>query len=105
MAKYPDLLAQVSAGMQNLESRTEFSGRLVIAVRREFRHFPQSNCRQKQKEEPREAADISGGTRPEKPGHRCNREYNERRDTPPVIRRAGPPRASQHQQRRNDREE
>src|SRR5439155_10574457 len=47
MTKQPDLLAQFTARMQNLESRAEFSGRFVISLRSELAHLSQSNCRQK----------------------------------------------------------
>ena len=91
--------------MQNLESRTEFSGGFVISFRRELHHFSQANCGQKQQKEPCRAAGVPAGIRPQKPGDSCNRQHNERGETPPVIRHAGPPRAGQHKQRRNDRDE
>jgi hypothetical protein len=82
--------------MQNLESGAKFSCGLVIAVRGKLRHFPQSNCRQKQEKKPYAAADVSGGVWPQKPGDRCNREHNDRREPPAVIPCAGSPRTGQH---------
>ena len=105
MAKQPDLLAQFTARMQNLESRAEFSGRFVIFLRSELAYLSQSNCRQKQQKEPCRAAEVPAGVRPEKPGDSCNRQHNEGSERPPVVGRAGPPRAYQNQQRRNDRQE
>ena len=43
--------------------------------------------------------------RPQKPGDSGNSQHNERGEAPAVIGRTGPPGASQHEQRRNDREE
>ena len=48
---------------------------------------------------------VPAGIRPQKPGDNCNRQHNERGETPPVIGHAGPPPAGQHKQRRNDRDE
>src|SRR5262245_20602114 len=45
MAKRPDLLSQLSGRMQNLDNSREPSGRFVISLRGEFRHFSQSDRR------------------------------------------------------------
>src|SRR5947207_4748647 len=91
--------------MQNLESRTKSSSRFIISLRSELAHLSQSNCRQKQQKEPCRAADIHAGVRPEKPGDSGNCQHNERGEAPAAIGRAGPPRTSQDEQRRNDRKE
>ena len=91
--------------MQNLENRTKSSGRFVISLRGELRYFSQSDRRQKQQKEPCRAADISADIRPEKPCDSGNCQHNERGEAPAVIGRAGPPRTSQDEQRRNDRKE
>ena len=91
--------------MQNLESRAKFSGRFVISLHSELGYFLQSNRRQKQQKEPCRAANIPAGIRPDKPRDSGNRQHNERGEAPAVIGRAGPPRASQDEQRRNDRQE
>src|SRR5437762_2429062 len=57
------------------------------------------------KKEPCRAAHIPAGIRPDKPRDSGNRQHNERGEAPAVIGRAGPPRASQDEQRRNDRKE
>ena len=67
MAKPSDALTQFTAGMQNLDSGTNFSGSLEIAFLGKFRHFSQSNCREEQEKEPCRAADIPADIRPEKP--------------------------------------
>src|SRR5438105_464621 len=68
--------------MQNLESRSEFSGRFVVSLRGELGHFAQSNCRKKQEKKPYAATDVSGGATPKKPGDACNGEHDKRSDTP-----------------------
>jgi hypothetical protein len=105
MAKPSDLLTQFTAGMQNLDSSTKFSGRLVFALLGKLRHFSQSNCRQEQEKKPCQAADVPGGSRPENPGDCCDRQHHERCEPPAMIWRAWPPRPDQHQQRRHDRKE
>ena len=91
--------------MQNLDCCSKFSGRLVISLRGELRYFSQSNRRQKQQKQPCRGTDIPAGTRPDKPRETGDRKHNKRGEAPCVIRRAGPPRASQDEQRRNDRKE
>src|SRR5215470_16302986 len=90
--------------MQNLKSRAKSSGRLVIPLRGKLRYFSQSNRRQKQQEEPCCAADIPAGIRPDKPGDGGDRQHNDRGEIPGGITHARPPRASQDEQRRNDRD-
>src|ERR1044071_1479435 len=91
--------------MQNLESRTKSSGRFIISLRGELRYLSQSDCRKKQQKEPCRTAHIPAGLRPQKPGDSRKRQHNERSDAPAVVGRAGPPCASQDEQRRNDRNE
>ena len=91
--------------MQNLEGRAKSSGRVVMSLRGEFRYFSQSKRRQKQQKEPCAPADIPAGIRPEKPRGAGDRQHNKRGEAPAVIQRAGAPRASQDEQRRNDRYE
>src|SRR5215471_10740241 len=67
MAKPSDALTQFTAGMQNLDSGTNSSGSLEIALLGKFLHFSQSNCREEQEKEPFQTADVSGSSRPENP--------------------------------------
>jgi len=90
--------------MQNLESRSKFSGRFVVSLRGELGHFAQSNCRKKQEKKPCAATDVSGGATPKKPGDACNGEHDKRSDTPAMIGRAGTPCPGEDEQRRNHRE-
>ena len=91
--------------MQNLESRTKSCSRFIISLRSELRYFSQSDRRQKQQKEPCRAADIPAGIRPEEPRAAGDRQDNKRGEAPAVIGRGGAPRASQDEQRRNDRKE
>src|SRR5262249_62218143 len=88
MAKPSDVLTQFTAGMQNLDSGTNFSGSSEIALLGKFRHFSQSNCREEQEKEPCQTADVSGSSRPENPGYSGNRQHNERREPPTMVSRA-----------------
>lgn len=85
--------------MQNLDGRSEFSGRFVVPLRGELGHFAQSNRRKKQEKKPCAATDVSRGATPKKPGHACNGEHDERSDTPALMGRAGTPCAGQDDQR------
>src|SRR4030095_7241364 len=67
--------------------------------------FANSDGRKKKKKDPSPPADISADITPEKPCDSGNCQYNERGQTPAVIGRAGPPRTSQNEQRRNDGKE
>ena len=91
--------------MQNLDSRTKSSRRFIVSLRSELRYFSQCDRWQKQQKEPCRAANIPADIRPEKPRNSGNCQHNERREPPAVIGRAGPPRTSQDEQRRNDRKE
>ena len=91
--------------MQNLDSRTKSSRRFIISLRSELRYLSQCDRRQKQQEEPCRAADVSAEIRPEKPCNSGNYQHNDCREPPAAIGRAGPPRTSQDEQRRNDRKE
>ena len=91
--------------MQNLDSRTKSSRRFVVSLRSELRYFSQRDRRQKQQEEPCRAADVPADITPEKPCDSGNYQHNEGGEPPAAIGRAGPPRASQDEQRRNDRKE
>src|SRR6266536_1057492 len=64
LAKQLNLVAHLSAGMQNLKSRPEFSGRSVISLGGELGHLAQPNCRKKKQNKPRAAADAPGGVTP-----------------------------------------
>jgi len=88
--------------MQDLESQTKSSGRVVISLRGELRYFSQCNRGKKQQEKPYRATDVPAGIGPEKPANPGDRQHGKRGDTPAVIRRAGPPPTSQDEQRRND---
>ena len=85
--------------MQNLKCRSEFSGGFVISLRGELGHFAQSNCRKEQEKKPCAATDISRGAAPKKPGDACNREHDERSDTPAMIGRTGTQCPAQDKQR------
>ena len=91
--------------MQNLESRSESSCGIIISCRSELRHLSQSDRRQKQQKEPCGAADVPADVGPEKPCNSGNCQYSDRGEAPAAIGRAGPPRTSQNEQRRNDRKE
>src|SRR5260370_24823575 len=99
LAKQLDLVAQIARGMQNLKNRPEFSGRSVISVRGELRHFAQPDCRKKKENKPRAATDVSGGAAPKEPRNARNRENDDCGDTPSTIRRARAPSPGQRQQR------
>lgn len=99
LAKQLDLLPQFTRGMQNLKSRPEFSGRSVISLGGKLGHFAQPNCRNKQEDEPRGGADVSGGVGQKKPGESCNCQNDERSNAPAMARGAGAPCPRQHQQR------
>ena len=85
-----------------MESRTKSSSRFIISSRSELRYFSQCDRRQKQQKEPCRAADIPADIRPEKPCDSGNCQHNEGGEAPAVVGRAGPPRASQDEERRND---
>ena len=89
--------------MQNLESRTKSSSRFIVSLCSELRHFSQCDRRHKQQKEPCRATGIPADIGPEKPCDSGNRKHNEGGEAPAVIGRAGPPRTSQDEQRRNDR--
>src|SRR2546428_13878580 len=91
--------------MQNLKRCGKVSRRFVVSLGGELGHLAQSNCRNEQEKKPRAATDVSGGASPEQPGDTCNRENDERRDPPAMIRRTRAPRPSQHEQWRHYREE
>ena len=82
-----------------MKDRSEFSGEFVVSVGGELGHFAQSNCRKEQEKKPCAATDVSRGAAPKKPGDACNREYDERSDTPAMIGRAGTPSPAQDEQR------
>ena len=88
-----------------MKNAAKFSGRFVISLRSELRYFSQCDRRQKQQKEPCRAADVPADIRPEKPCDSGNCQHNDRGEPPPTIRRAGPPRTNQDEQRRNDRKE
>jgi hypothetical protein len=86
LTKQLNLVAHLSAGMQNLKSRSEFSGRSVISLDGQLRHFAQPNCGKKEQNKPRTATDVSGGSTPKKPGNARNGEDGECGDTPATVR-------------------
>ena len=88
-----------------MKNGTKFSGQFVISLLGEFRYFSQSKRRQKQQKEPCHAADIPAVGRPQKPPDTGDHQHNKRGEAPAVIGRTGVPRASQNEQRRNDRQE
>jgi hypothetical protein len=67
MPKQLNLIAQLGAGMQDLKSCSESCRRFVVSLSGELRHFAQSNRREKQKREPRDAADVSSSAAQKNP--------------------------------------
>ena len=104
LAKQLDLVAQFAGGMQNLKSRTEFSGRSIISLGGELGHFAQPNCRNKQQNEPCAGANVSGDVAEKKPGDHRDCQNDKRSNAPAMIRGAGAPCPRQYHQRRNDRQ-
>src|SRR6266436_6571627 len=91
LAKQLNLVAHLSAGMQNFKSRPEFSGRSVISLGGELGHLAQPNCRKKEQNKPRAAADVSGGVAPKQPGNARNGEDGKCGDSPATVRRTWAP--------------
>src|ERR1051326_3588633 len=89
--KQSDLIAQLRAGMQNLERCSEFCRRFVVSSRGELGHFAQSNCQNKKEKKPHAAADVSRDIAPTKPCDARNSEYDKRSNAPAMIRRTGTP--------------
>jgi hypothetical protein len=69
MPKQLNLIPQLGAGMQDLKSCSESCSRFVVSLSGELRHFAQSNRREEQKREPRDAADVSGSAAQKNPGY------------------------------------
>src|SRR5947207_9757532 len=91
--------------MQELEQRRQSAGGFIAALGGELCCFPQTDCRQKEKREPGDTADITGVFTKEQPGDTGNHQHDYRGYSPAEKNSAGPPRPRQHKQRRDDRDE
>ena len=91
--------------MQEMQQRSQSSGRFVATLRGELGRLSRTDRRQKQKREPGATAHITGVFTKEQPGGTGDTEHDNRGDSPAAKNSAWPPRPRQDKQRRNDRDE